>query len=200
MNASEINKYLSNSAYVGLFDLIGLIITDGTLNPNKHDMFKENSLAIDLCIYRGSFRIFTDKEDLACRFINTNFKVKGEYYDLNYTITRKKYTGVSEAREPFRFLFADDWDNIKPEILGIFNRLFGRVEVTYSLEKGRTFIIDTSTSEDLSEYKITKHEDYLNNGRLIFTSPSPGKLLDNLLDSPFMDYIRCYKINYQTVL
>jgi hypothetical protein len=194
MNASEINKYLSNSAYVGLFDLIGLMIADGTVNPNKHDMFKENSLAIDLCVYRRSFRIFTDKEDLACRFINTNFKVKGEYYDLNYTITRKKYTKIFEAHEPFRFLFVKGRD-IKPEILDIFNQLFGRVEVTYSLEKGRTFIIDTFTSEDLSEYKITKHEDYLNNGRLIFTSPSPEKLLNDLLDSPFMDYIRHYKIN-----
>ncbi len=200
MNASEINKYLSGSAYVGLFDLIGLIITDGTLNPNKHNMFKRDSLAIDLCIYRGSFRIFTYGKDLLSPFVNTNFKVKGEYYDLNYTITRKKYTKISEAHEPFGFLFVKG-GGIKPEILDIFNRLFGRVEVTYSLEKGRTFIIDTFTSDvNPSEYKITRHDEYLNNGKLIFTSPSPGKLLDNLLDSPFMDYIRLYKINYQTVL
>jgi hypothetical protein len=133
-------------------------------------------------------------------FVDTNFKVKGEYYDLNYTITRKKYTKISEAHEPFGFLFVKGGD-IKPEILDIFNRLFGRVEVTYSLEKGRTFIIDTFTSDvNPSEYKITRHDEYLNNGRLIFTSPSPSKLLNDLLDSPFMDYIRLYKINYQTVL
>ena len=192
MNADEINEHLSESVYVGFFDLIGLMLADGIYNPNS-PVLSHNSFCFDGSIYNSSYALIYGNPGETLRTNSKRvFRIDEGVY---YTVNKRLYKSIYEASDVYNYLMPNRMMN--SDMVKVFNVLFDDLTVKWNkFRLYKSFL--TITQENIgyiSSYEI-KNIVCKDAGGLMFEcGPKNTNLISQILASPFWSYIAKYKLS-----